>query len=175
MLRAFSNASASALLFRKTFDVYEYPRVRWRWKITKVYEKGDARKKSGDDYPVRIYINFLYDDDMATLVENILYKAAKAFYGEFPPLRSLNYVWANRAHGKRMLKSPYTSRTMLVILRSGPEGAGKWFTEEINILEDYRKAFGAEPPRMVNIAVMNDSDDTGESSTSYFDFIEVLK
>jgi hypothetical protein len=47
--------------------------------------------------------------------------------------------------------------------------------EEANILEDYTKAFGAAPPAIASIAIMNDSDNTGESSVSYVDYIEVYK
>lgn len=176
VLKAHSNASASAIVYKEEFDVYEYPRVRWRWKISGVYDNGDATKKAGDDYPARLYVNFLFDPKDATLGDKIMYGAMKAIYGEYPPLRSLNYVWANRAeYTQRMLPSTYTKRAMLVLVRKGDAEAGRWMTEEVDLIDDYRKAFDADPPRRVNIAIMNDSDNTGESSTSYIDFIEVLK
>ena len=34
----------------------------------------------------------------------------------------------------------------MIILQAGSEKAGKWHEEDINILEDYRKAFGTDPP-----------------------------
>jgi hypothetical protein len=50
-----------------------------------------------------------------------------------------------------------------------------WRDEEINIVEDYEKAFGTRPPLRARIAVMNDSDNTGERAVSYLEFIEVYR
>jgi len=56
MLKSDSRASASGIVFKHSFGVYEYPRVTWRWKAENVYEKGNATSKSGDDYPIRVYM-----------------------------------------------------------------------------------------------------------------------
>ena len=34
--------------------------------------------------------------------------------------------------------------------------------------EDYRRAFGEEPGRITSVAVMTDTDNTGESALAYF-------
>ena len=47
--------------------------------------------------------------------------------------------------------------------------------ESVNVLEDYRKAFGKDPPAMAGLAVMSDTDNTGESAEAYLDFIEAGK
>ncbi len=47
--------------------------------------------------------------------------------------------------------------------------------ESVNVLEDYRKAFGKELPATAGIAVMSDSDNTKTSAEAYLDFIEVEK
>ena len=63
----------------------------------------------------------------------------------------------------------------MVLLEKGSIKIGPWLDEEINILDDYRKAFNAEPPRKARIAVMNDSDNTGEHSISWVRWIEVYR
>jgi Protein of unknown function (DUF3047) len=40
--------------------------------------------------------------------------------------------------------------------------------EERNVLDDYRRAFGEEPPPIAGVAVMTDTDDTGASATAWF-------
>jgi len=170
-----SNASASGIRFAKEFNVYEYPVVRWRWKVDHVYEDGDVEKKSGDDYPLRIYIMFKYDSKEAGLGDKIIYSLAKAVYGEYPPHSSLNYIWANKPHEQAMYPSPYTDKAKLIILRAGNAETGTWKEEEVNIVEDYKKAFAVLPPHAASIAIMNDSDNTGESSVSYLDYIQVLR
>lgn len=174
-LVARSDSSASLLVYRDTFDVYEFPRVRWRWKIENVYQKGDATRKDGDDYPIRIYIAFQYDPARAGIFQRAQYNAVKLLYGEYPPDSSLNYVWSSSEHVQRVIPSPYTDRSRMILIEQGDGNAGKWITEEVNILEDYQEAFGMPPPHRATIGIMNDSDDTGESSTSYVDFIMVFR
>jgi hypothetical protein len=41
-------------------------------------------------------------------------------------------------------------------------------TEERNVLEDYRKAFGEDPPLINGVAIMTDTDNTGESAVAYY-------
>jgi hypothetical protein len=174
ILKAESNGSASAIVYKDPFNVYEHPRVKWRWKVRNVYKKGDARTKAGDDYPIRVYIMFEYDPEQAGAFEKILYSMARAIYGEYPPHSSLSYVWANKDAPERFLTSPYTSKAMMVLLEKGQLKVDTWQDEEVNILEDYLKAFREKPPARARIAIMNDSDNTGESSVSYMEYIEIL-
>jgi len=174
-LKAESKASASGISFKKEFNIYKYPNVRWMWKISNVYKKGNARKKSGDDYPLRIYFVFKYNPEKASLGQRIIYGLAKKIYGEYPPHSGLNFIWANRQHDESIFTSTYTKEERMVILQSGLNNSGKWMEQEVNIIEDYRKAFGFDPPPVASIVIMNDSDDTGESSVSYIDYIEVYR
>ncbi len=174
-LKTESNASASGIVYRREFNVFNYPKVRWRWKIANVYDKGNALKKSGDDYPIRIYIMFKYDPETASFGQKIKYGLAKKLYGKYPPHSSINYIWANRRHEERIIPNSYTSGAMMILLQSGGENAGKWVEQEVDVLKDYRKAFGEDPPAVASLAVMNDSDNTKESSVSYLDYIEVFR
>jgi len=174
-LKAESNASASAIIYKKEFNVYEYPKIRWKWKIDNVYKKGNVKEKSGDDYTIRVYVLFKYDPEKASFGKRIKYGLAKIIYGEYPPHSSLNYIWANKKDEKGIITNPYASEVKMIILQAGSEKAGKWHEEDINIVENYRKAFGTDPPPVAGVAIMNDSDNTGESSVSYIDYIEVYK
>jgi hypothetical protein len=174
ILEARSSASASGLRHREEFDVYRYPVVKWRWKVDNVYRKGDVERKSGDDYPMRVYIMFKYDPAGASFGEKLQYGIAKVVYGAYPPQSSLNYIWANKVHAETVYPSPYTDRARLIILRSGDKDTGRWVDEEVNIIEDYTRAFGAAPPATASLAIMNDSDDTGEEAVSFMDFIYVV-
>ena len=172
-LQAESAASASALVSETPFDVYRYPWLRFRILVRNVYKRGDAEKKSGDDYPFRIYVMFKYDPSRAGFWEKVKYKSARLIYGKYPPYASLNYIWANKRHEKTILTSTYTDRAKMVIIDYGKKDLGVWKEFQVNILNDYRRAFGKEPPRMAQLAIMNDSDNTGESSLFLMDFLEV--
>ncbi len=175
VLRTESNKSASAIVYDRSFDVYDYHRIRWEWKISNVYAKGNTRTKSGDDYPIRVYIMFEYDPARAGFLDRLTYGIAKKRFGEYPPHSSLSYVWASNDEPDRIVASPYTEKAKMVVLEKGAGRAGVWQNEEIDILDDYRKAFGTDPPRKARIAVMNDSDNTGEHSVSWLAWIEVFR
>jgi hypothetical protein len=58
-------------------------------------------------------------------------------------------------------------------VESGDEKAGTWVSEERNIREDYRRFFGEEPPRVGAVAVMTDTDDTGDEVTAWYGDITI--
>jgi len=138
-LKAESNSSASALIYKKKFNCYSFPSVRWQWRVDNIYAKGDATAKKGDDYPIRVYIIFKYDPKKAGFFEKMKYRTAKLFYGKYPPHSSLNYIWANKEHKERIITSPYTDKSKMIVLEQGPSKVGTWQKEEVNIIQDYRK------------------------------------
>lgn len=168
VVKAVSNASASGLIRKVEINPKTYPVVTWRWKVTKIYAKGDVTKKKGDDYPARIYITFKYDPDKAGFFEKIKYETAKTLYGEYPPIAALNYIWASNAHKGTIVPNPYTDQAMMIAVESGVQKLNNWVEEVRNIYQDYKKAFGEEPPLISGVAIMTDSDNTKESAVSFF-------
>jgi hypothetical protein len=168
VIKAQSQSSASGLIRKIEIDPREYPIVEWRWKVAGVLEKGDARQKKGDDYAARIYISFAYDPSRLSFVDRIKYKTVKLLYGEYPPSAVLNYIWGNKVPVNTLVPSPYTGKSMMVVVQSGDTRAGQWAREERNLLMDFREAFNAEPPMISGVAIMTDSDNTGESVTAWY-------
>jgi hypothetical protein len=92
--------------------------------------------------------------------------------GKYPPKGALNYIWANRIPKGEEIANAYTDRAQMVAVESGEEKVGQWLCEERNIYEDYLSLFGEAPPRLSGVAVMTDTDNTGESaSASYSDLV----
>lgn len=174
-LRAESSASASAIVYKDRFNAVKFPRARWRWKISNVYTNANPRTKAGDDYPIRINVTFEYDPASAGAADRLIHGLGKMKYGEDMPMRCLSYAWSSGDARERIFSSPYMDNTKMVILRTGAKDADVWVEEGVNILEDYRKAFGGDPPSRARIDIMNDSDNTGERSVSWVDYIEVYK
>jgi hypothetical protein len=172
-LVAQADNSASGIIYTRIFNIYKTPIIKWKWKISNIYQAGDEKKKSGDDYPLRIYVVFEYNPDKASVFERAQYNALKLIYGEYPPHSSINYIWANKKYTELILPNTYTAKTQMILLQKGSERAGNWIEERANALVDYRKAFGKEPPAQARIAIMSDADNTGEKATGYVDYIEV--
>ena len=57
---------------------------------------------------------------------------------------------------------------MMIVVESGTGKLGQWITEERNFFEDYIAAFKEEPLMISDVAIMADTDNTGESATAYF-------
>lgn len=173
VLRAHSDSSASFLLFGKSWDIREYPLLRWNWLVENVYRKGDGMVKAGDDFPLRVYVLFEYDPAKAGMSERLLYSSAKLVYKKYPPHSSLSYVWESTGEKGRVIVNPYSDRNVEIARRSGTAGLGVWQEESVNVLEDYRRVFGREPPVRATLGIMTDADNTGESATAFVGYIEI--
>ena len=168
VIEAVSAASASGLIRRLEIDPRRFPVIAWRWKITAVLTKGDLTQKAGDDYPARIYVTFTYDPSKLGFIDRTKYKAARLFYGQYPPTGTITYVWANKAPVGTTAPNPYTDRVRMVVVESGAAKSGQWVDEERNVYNDYLEAFGQEPPLISGVALMTDTDNTGEEITAYY-------
>jgi hypothetical protein len=109
------------------FDrISRYPYLRWEWETVRVPEGADIVDPNRDDSASQIYVNF----DL---------KGSFLFY---PSLLSICYYYGStEKKGRRDLWEGFGSFVSYICVRSAPEdGVGKWFTEERNVLEDYREA-----------------------------------
>ncbi|WP_166252816.1 DUF3047 domain-containing protein [Marinobacter salicampi] len=168
VVKARTDDSASGLITMIRVEPAERPVLSWRWKVSGVYERGSALRKNGDDYPARIYVAFEFEPDKAGWFERMKRKAVSALFDAELPGKSLNYIWANRLEVGDIVQNPFSEATQMIAVNSGNEKAGTWVSVERNIVEDYRAAFGEEPPAIVGIGIMSDSDNTGASATAWY-------
>lgn len=153
-LQATSKASASGLFFKKKIDPYKLPILSWSWKIEHVLPKGDATTKKGDDFAARIYVIF----------PSIFFWRTKG----------INYIWANKLPKGKVIANSYTSNVAMIAVESGNALAGTWQNERRNIVKDFRSYFKEDPPDIGAIAIMTDTDNTGESAVAYYGPIRLL-
>jgi len=172
VLKATSNGGASGLIRKERIDPTEFPTIRWRWRVSNVLEKGNAETKDGDDFSARMYVTF---DHRLGFGGRLKRQAMKALGYDDIPSRALNYVWASKVDTGQVFPSAYTDWVMMMPLQSGPEKTGQWVEQERNVVEDYRRAFGEDPPAITGIAIMTDTDNTGESATAYYGDIIFLQ
>lgn len=175
VVRAHTNDSASGLIARLRVEPGEQLLLRWQWKVSGVYDRGDAYSKDGDDYPARIYVAFEFQPQQAGFFERLKRGTVKALFGEELPGNALNYIWASRLAVGEFVANPYTNQTMMIAVNSGATDAGTWVTVERDIVADYRRAFGEAPPTIVGIGIMSDSDNTGEEATAWYGDIELVR
>ena len=178
VLKAEANASASGLtrdLTAMNLNIRDTPILKWRWKVANLVKTADIHTKEGDDYPARIYVTFRYDPEKAGAGMRMQYGMAKALYGDYPPHAGINYVWDGKAPAGTMVPNAYTARAMMFVVESGAKRVGEWVEVERNVYEDYKRAFKEEPPPVLGIALMTDTDQTGEAATAWYGDITLRK
>ena len=167
VVKAISDASASGLTKEIKVDPKEFPIVRWQWKVDNLLKASDVTRKDGDDYPARLYITFEYDPDKVSVGKKLKYKAGRILFGDIP-IGAINYVWERKAPIGAIIDNAYTDFVKMVVVESGPQKLGVWTDESRNIYEDYKRAFGEEPPLINGVAIMSDTDNTKERAVAYY-------
>jgi len=63
----------------------------------------------------------------------------------------------------------------MIAVQSGPDHVGQWLEEKRNLLEDYHKCFEEDPPKAGAVAIMTDTDNTGEKTVAWYGLIRLLR
>ena len=74
-----------------------------------------------------------------------------------------------------MIPNSYTDKVMMFVVESGAGKLQQWVAERRNVYEDYKKAFGDEPAMISGVAIMTDTDNTGESAIAWYGDITFSK
>lgn len=149
VVRLESEASSFALHRDVEMDLAEFPFITWTWRVDVLPEGGDVRRREADDQAAQLYIVF----------------------PRFPAMlrsRILGYVWDATAPAGSSLASASTSLAKIMVVESGPAKAGRWIEMSRNILDDYRRLFDEEPPRVGKVSVLINSQHTRSRAVSWF-------
>lgn len=168
VLRADARSSASALVHAIGLEAAIPFRLHWRWRTSALLPGSDLRMAAGDDSPLRIQVSFKLDEAHLTIAERTRIALARAFYGIELPHSALVYVWDRSSPVGSIIANPSTDRARVVVVESGPGHLGQWRSYSRDVLADYRRAFGAEAPRVASISLMTDTDDTGATATAFY-------
>jgi hypothetical protein len=170
-----ARGSASGLVFPISIDPKEYPVLTWRWKVPALIAGADNTRRSTEDSPVRIVIAFEGDRSKLPLDERLFAEQFRMFTKQEFPYALLMYIWENRAPIGSVIENLHTSRIRMIVADSGEANLGVWREETRNVYEDYRRAFGEDPPRIRSIGIMTDSDNTGEDAQAFYGDISFLR
>lgn len=153
VLMAESEMAASALWCVLDVHPGDSARISWRWKVSRsLTENTREREKRGDDYAARLLVFF-----------------GPRLFGAGS--RAISYVWAGNEPRESTYRSPYSSRIGTVVLESGDRRAGRWVSEERDVVADYRTIFDRSPKMVAAVALMVDTDNTGLEAVAWFDDI----
>ena len=156
----FASSAAKHLnypLINKDVDIYQTPVLTWKWRVFKVPEGANEDDNSTNDTAASIYVVF----DMG----HVLFKKVP---------KSIRYTWSSTLEKGTHLSKLFGNQH-IVVMESGTDDTGKWITFQRNIVEDYRRFFGDDPPaKPLAILILSDGDSTGKESIADYDDIKLL-
>jgi len=168
-VRAVSNCSASGLVFPlddSAIDLAETPWLHWRWRVDRGLDVSEEQTRGGDDFAARVYVMFQLDRARVSLFARLRHRLAQSIYGDHTPGSALTFVWSSHIAPGTTWDNPYTSRAKMIALTRGPHTS--WRSESVDVPTRYRELFGAEPPPLLGIALMSDSDDSCQQAEARF-------
>lgn len=175
VLHARAENASSGLMHKINIDPFKQPWLHWQWKIASMVKDADNTKHATEDSPVRIILGFDGDKDTMPFTDQILFETARVVSGYEFPYATLMYIWENNVPIGTVIRSSYTSRIRMMVAESGSDGLGEWRHFTRNIVEDYEKAFGEKPGRLLGVGVLTDTDNTGETTEAWYGDIRLLR
>lgn len=168
VVRASASSSASGLVHPLKLDPGTYPLLHWQWKVSDLIPKADNTQKHTEDSPVRIVVSFDGDMDSLSFDDRLFFDTIRVATGQQLPYATLMYIWENRAPKDSIIPNRHTTRIKMLVAESGRERVGEWQSVTRNVYDDFRRAFGEEPGRITGVAIMTDTDNTGENARAYY-------
>ncbi len=143
---------------RKNLNIYETPVLSWKWRVEEIPEGGN---ETSDDNDVAASIYVVFDMGRVALFKKVP--------------KSIRYTWSSTLK-KGSDHSIFFGNQKIVVLESGNEKVGSgWMQVKRNIVEDYRRLFGDDPPkRPLAILILSDGDSTNENAIAYYDDLMFL-
>lgn len=168
ILHAHAEGASSGLMQHVSIDPVAQPWLSWRWRIGSLIATADNFQRDTEDSPARIILGFDGDKDTLSFADQVLFETARIITGHDFPYATLMYVWENKAPIGTMIDSTRSGRIKMIVVASGSDGIGQWHDFTRNIAEDYEKAFGEKPGRLIGVGVLTDTDNTGETVEAWY-------
>ena len=145
-------------LVNKDINIYNTPILSWKWRVL------DVPKGANED-----------DDDRNDVAASmyVVFDLGRVLFKKVP--KSIRYTWSSSLPKGTEL-SKFFGNQKVVVIGTGSEGTnGKWRTFQRNIVEDYKRLFGDDPPETpLAILILSEGDSTGQTAKADYDDIKLL-
>jgi hypothetical protein len=160
VLHANANCARSGLYCPVDIDPSATPWLRWQWRVDSMHEEATVDDDDAEDTPVRVIVAFAGDVSRLSLRDRLFFEQVELFTGNKLPFATLTYVWDGQLPVDRVVPYSRTSRIQYQVVESGAARLGQWIAYERNVVQDFAKVFGHNPPGHVSsVGVLTDSDD----------------
>ena len=155
-VHAMADSSASGLFTQQSVNLNTTPILSWRWRIAGIGQGNNEQSKAGDDYPARLYV---------------IVKGEPYFWSN----RVLEYVWSNQAPLNSSWHNPFASQFRHIAVETGARHVGQWRTYQRDVRTDFHDVFGFIPKTIDALAIMSDSDNSGQTFEAWYGDIKFSK
>jgi hypothetical protein len=172
-LRAVAHGSASAMEFKTQFDPHQFPMISFRWKVVQGIPDANNDDMNKEDSPVRVMVGFDGDGSKLGFKDKFASSLAQTASGQPLPYATLMYIWGEKVAPDSITVSKRTSRIRMLALEVDDKGLGQWHSHTRNMVEDFKRAFGEEPGKVISIQLLTDTDNTGGDAMAFYGDISV--
>ena len=148
-LKSVAENAASGLGKEIKIDLNKTPFINITWKIEKDLPGIKENTKKGHDYTARV---FVIKKTGATPLSN----------------RAINYVFSSNNEVGSNWPSPYTKKSIDVVLSSTKNNLNEWITVKANVKNDFKKFHNLDVNELDGLAIMSDTDNSKMKSIAYF-------
>ncbi len=168
VVRAKSEGTMSALRKPLRVEAANLGQLAFSWKVSQFPDEADMGDRALEDSAARLVLVFEGDRNTFSSRDASLSELLHTFTGEPLPYATLMYVWCNLRPVGTVILNPRTERVRKLVVQSGTADANRWLDYQRDIRADYIAAFGKPPGALVGIALMTDSDNTGNSALAWY-------
>lgn len=150
--------------------------IAFRWRLDTPLTKANIKSKKTEDIALKVCLSFNLPVDKIPAGERALFKLAQFASRDPIPTATLCYIWDQTQAVGTEMPSPYTHRVRYIVLNSGDAQLKTWQQHQRNVVDDFKRSFGAESdtvPAVTAIILGADSDNTLDASLGYIGDIVV--
>ncbi|MDX1617533.1 MAG: DUF3047 domain-containing protein [Balneolaceae bacterium] len=142
---------------KSAIDIYETPVLSWKARAWELPENANEESDSRNDAVMSLYV--VFDFGRVALVKKVP--------------KSIRYTWSTTLE-KGSEHSRLFGNQKIVVVESGRDRVGEWVTFERNIVEDYRRLYGDDPPaKPLALLILSDGDSTDSKAEADYDDIQL--
>lgn len=136
-------------------NIYETPILSWKVRAFELPKNADEDSSDRNDSVASIYVVFDF--------------GRVALFKKVP--KTIRYSWSTTLP-KGTEASKLFGNQNIIVVNSGYDDVGSWVTFERNLVDDYRRVFGDDPPKTpLAILILSDGDSTGSYVMADYDDI----
>jgi len=167
VVRAVADRSASGISQPLSLNIAPTPYITWSWNVSGILT--EANNALGpDDAPARVIVAFDGDKSKWDFEDRAFADRIRGWTGHDIPYATLMYIWSNSEPVGTVITNRHTTRIKMIVAESGRQNLRTWVRERWHVVEDFKRAFGEDPGRVVSVGIMSDTDNTNERIVTYY-------